>query len=84
MIPQFTATPGHLSLSLQGFTVALVMLNGAATAIYGGQLADQFGVLLVVAVGAVFYVVGSVLKAAASRLAVFIVSRALTDLDLGP
>ncbi|KAL9095355.1 MAG: hypothetical protein Q9165_002226 [Trypethelium subeluteriae] len=59
------------------------MLTGAFPAIYGGQLADRFGILNIVAAGAVFYMVVSVMEAAAFQIAVFIVGRALTGLGMG-
>ncbi|KAI9658030.1 MAG: hypothetical protein M1821_002690 [Bathelium mastoideum] len=82
-MPNFTQTLGALSPEFQGFTVALIMLTGGIPAIYGGQLADRFGHLWVVAFGALFYMVGSIMEAAAFQLAVFIVGRALTGIGMG-
>ena len=82
-MPQFTETLGPLSPNLQGFTVSLIMLTGAIPAIYGGQLADRYGVLNIVAAGAIFYMIGSVMEAAAFQLAVFIIGRAFTGLGMG-
>ena len=79
----FRDTLGSLSPKMQGFIVSLIMLTAGAPGIYGGQLADKFGVPLVVACGAMLYLIGSIMEGAAFTLPVFIVGRAVTGVGLG-
>lgn len=82
-MPQFAASIGPLSPTLLGFTVSLVMLAGAAPSVLAGYLADRFGRLRVILLGAAMYVAGAVLQGAAFGLPQFLVGRALDGLGQG-
>lgn len=72
-MPFFKSTIGDLSPTLQGFTVALIMMTGAFPGIVAGQLADRFGHLYIVMGGAILFVLGVALQGAASTLSMFLV-----------
>jgi len=80
---QFTASIGRLSPSLLGFTVALIMLTGALPSVVAGHLADRYGRLRIIAVGAVLFAVGALLQGSASSLAQFLVGRAVAGAGEG-
>ena len=82
-MPDFERTFGVLSPSLRGFTVSLIMLMGGVPAFFTGQLADRFGHLRVIMVGALIFAIGAILEGSASRLPMFLVGRALTGIGEG-
>jgi len=82
-MPSFTYTFGVLSPSMRGFTVSFLMLMGAVPAFFAGQLADHYGHLRVVMAGALVFTLGAALEGGASKLAMFLVGRALAGLGEG-
>jgi MFS family permease len=82
-MPFFTTSIGELSPFLRGFTVSLIMLTGAFPSFFAGQLADRFGGLVIVAVGALVFTIGAVLEGAANTLVTFLVGRALCGIGEG-
>lgn len=82
-MPQFEASMGKLSSTMQGFTVALIMATGALPGIFAGQLANRYGQLLVVMAGALVFCLGTALEAGSSKLPMFLVGRALAGIGEG-
>ena len=80
---QFTESIGALSPFLLGFTVSLIMLTGSVPSILAGHLADKFGRLKMILLGAVMFGTGVVLQGAAGTLAQFLVGRAVAGLGEG-
>ena len=82
-MPFFEATFGILSPLIRGFTVSLIMLAGAVPAIFGGQLADRYGRLPTVCLGASTFAVGAILQCVAEALPLFWVGRIFCGLGEG-
>ncbi len=82
-MPQFAQVFGELSATMRGFTVSLIMLMGALPAFFTGQLADRFGHLRIVLVGASVFCVGCALQGGAVNLPMLLVGRALAGLGEG-
>jgi MFS family permease len=61
-MPSYIETFGHLTPTMRGFTVSLIMLCGAIPAIVAGHLADRFGRLRIMIVGAILCTIGCVLE----------------------
>jgi MFS family permease len=80
---QFSQVVGHLSPTLLGFTVALIMLTGTFPSILAGHFADKFGRLNVLMAGAIIFAVGTILEASAFTLGQFLTGRALAGLGEG-
>jgi len=79
----FEKTFGRLAPIVQGFTVSLIMLTGAVPSLFAGQLADRFGRLRTVRLGASVFTVAAILQGTSSKLAMFLVGRALAGLGVG-
>ncbi|MCJ1418776.1 hypothetical protein MMC32_005127 [Xylographa parallela] len=82
-MPYFEMTFGVLSPTIRGFTVSLIMLMGAVPSFFSGQLADRFGHLRIVMVGALVFALGVILEGSASQLSMFLVGRALAGIGEG-
>ncbi|KAI4605130.1 hypothetical protein J4E80_010715 [Alternaria sp. BMP 0032] len=82
-MPSFTQTFGRLTPTMRGFTVSLIMLCGAIPATVAGHLADRFGRLRIIIVGATLCTIGCVLECAASHLSLFLVGRAMMGIGQG-
>ncbi|KAK7994159.1 ankyrin protein [Apiospora arundinis] len=82
-MPAFTASMGHLSATLVGFTVSLIMLTGAIPSVFAGYLADKYGRLKVVMLGAVLFGLGAAVQGTAFALPQFLVGRAFAGLGAG-
>lgn len=80
---QFEATVGHLSPTLLGFTVSLIMLTGGIPSVFAGHLAEQYGRLRVIMAGAICFVVGAILQGTAPSLVPFLVGRAVGGFGQG-
>jgi len=74
---QFEKTVGHLSPTLLGFTVSLIMLTGGIPSVFAGHLAEKFGRLRVIMAGTIFFVVGAILQGSAPSLVPFLIGRAI-------
>lgn len=83
VMPHFEKTFGILTSVMRGFTVSLIMLAGAVPSVFAGQLADRFGRLPIVCMGASIFTVGGGMEGAASQLPVFLIGRALCGLGEG-
>ena len=82
-MPGFQQSFGVLTPAMRGFTVSLIMLMGAIPSLFAGQAADRFGRLPIIGVGAVVFLLGVVLQAAAVEFSMFLVGRALSGLGEG-
>ena len=82
-MPQFALVFGELSSIMRGFTVSFLLLMGATPAFFAGQLADHFGHLRVVSIGASIFCVGSVLEGGSINLSMLLVGRALAGIGEG-
>lgn len=82
-MPYFENIIGSLSPVMRGFTVAFIMMTAAIPCIFSGQLADRFGQLSVVMAGALTFTIGVALEGASSKLAMFLVGRALAGIGEG-
>lgn len=80
---QFAESIGELSPFLLGFTVSLIMLTGSVPSIMAGHLADKFGRLKTILLGAILFGIGVILQGAAGTLAQFLVGRAVAGLGEG-
>jgi len=80
---QFEESIGHLSPSLLGFSVSLIMLTGSLPSVFGGYLADKFGRLKIVTAGFILFAIGAFLQGSAYTLTQFLVGRALAGLGEG-
>ena len=82
-MPQFSRLFGQLSFVMRGFTISFLMLMGATPAFFARQLANRFGHLRIVLLGAAFFCVGSALQGSAKHLPLLLVGRALAGLGEG-
>ncbi|KAN0092447.1 general substrate transporter [Hyaloscypha variabilis] len=82
-MPSYIETFGHLSPTMRGFTVSLIMLCGAIPATVAGHLADRFGRLRIMIAGAILCTIGCVLECAAFHLWLFLIGRALMGIGQG-
>lgn len=82
-MPYFEKTFGVLSPTTRGWTVSLIMLAGAFPSLFAGQIADRYGRLPVVCMGASIFAVGTICETAASQLPVLLVGRILCGLGEG-
>jgi MFS family permease len=82
-MPAYIETFGHLTPTMRGFTVSLIMLCGAIPAMVAGYLADRFGRLRIIIVGAVLCTIGCVLECAAFHSWLFLLGRALMGVGQG-
>lgn len=80
---QFRDSVGHLSPSLVGFTVSLIMLTGTIPSVFAGHVADRFGRLKVVLAGAIVFLIGVILQGTSSTLPQFLFGRALAGSGQG-
>ncbi|KAK2615523.1 hypothetical protein N8I77_002270 [Diaporthe amygdali] len=80
---QFEATIGHLSPTLVGFTVSLIMLAGAAPSVFAGWLADHHGRLKTILLGSVLFCAGALLQGTAYSLPQFLLGRTVAGLGEG-
>lgn len=76
-MPQFEKTFGHLSPTLLGFTVSLIMLTGGIPSVFAGHLAEKYGRLRVIMAGTVLFIIGAVLQGSAPSLVPFLIGRAI-------
>lgn len=83
IMPSFEATFGVLSPIIRGFTVSLIMLAGAVPSVFAGQLADRFGRLPIVCLGATVFVIGAIMECVATGLPLFWVGRIACGLGEG-
>lgn len=82
-MPQFAQVFGEFSPLMRGFTVSFLLLMGAVPAVFAGQLADSFGQLRIVLVGAAIFSVGCALQGGAMNLPMLLVGRAFAGLGEG-
>ncbi|KAI5923596.1 general substrate transporter [Camillea tinctor] len=82
-MPQFAATIGHLSSTILGVTVSMIMLTGALPAVFAGHLADKLGRLSVIAPGALLFGIGALLQGTAHGLPQFLTGRAVAGFGQG-
>ncbi|KAL2825842.1 major facilitator superfamily domain-containing protein [Aspergillus cavernicola] len=80
---QFNHSIGVLSPFYLGFMVSLVMLAAVIPSILSGYLADSFGPLRIIALGAALLGIGSLLDSTALNLGQFIAGRAVAGLGSG-
>lgn len=80
---QFSDTFGVITPTDRGFTVSLIMLAGVLPSLFAGQLADRFGGLKIIALGAIMFVVGCILQGASSHLSMFLVGRSVAGFGQG-
>lgn len=80
---QFRDTVGHLSATMLGITVSMVMLTAAVPSLVAGQLADKHGRLKIIGPGAAMFGVGAVLQASSFGLGQFITGRAISGAGMG-
>lgn len=82
-MPYFLSQVGDLSPLMRGITVAMIMLTGVFPAFLVGQLAERYGRLAIISVGAFIFAIGALMQASATSLAVFNIGRALYGLGMG-
>jgi MFS family permease len=82
-MPQFANVFGEFSSTMRGFTVSFLLLMGATPALFAGQLADRFGQLRIVLIGASIFCVGCVLQGGVVNLQMLLVGRALAGVGEG-
>lgn len=82
-MPQFAKVFGTFSPIMRGFTVSFLLLMGAVPAFCAGQLADRFGQLRIVLVGALVFCVGCALQGGAINLTMLLIGRGLAGLGEG-
>lgn len=80
---QFSDALGHLSPTVLGITVSMIMLTGILPSLIAGQLADQKGRLRIILPGALLFGLGALLQATAFSLGQFIVGRAISGAGQG-
>ena len=83
IMPSFLKVSGPLSGILQGFTVSLILLTGGVTCMLSGWLADRFGRLSMIGIGAAVFTAGALLQGTAFSIAPFLVGRALAGFGQG-
>ncbi|GAD99799.1 hypothetical protein SS1G_09217 [Paecilomyces variotii No. 5] len=80
---QFNHSIGALTPFLLGFTVSLVMLAAVIPSLLSGYLADRFGRLRIILIGAALLGIGSLLDSTALDLPQFIIGRAVAGIGQG-
>ncbi|KAH0431848.1 hypothetical protein CcaCcLH18_06851 [Colletotrichum camelliae] len=80
---QFTASMGHISATVTGITVSMILLTGIFPALFAGRLADKHGRLRVIFPGAILFGVGALFQMSSTHLAQFILGRAVSGIGQG-
>lgn len=68
---------------MRGFAVSLILLAGTIPSVFAGQIADRYGRLPVICLGACVFAVGTICEAAAAQLPVLLLGRVLGGLGEG-
>ena len=82
-MPTFRSRISALTPTLRGLTVSLLLLAAAPPSLFAGLLADKFGHLAIVLLGAIFFTIGTVLEAGAVNLAMLLMGRSLVGIGEG-
>lgn len=82
-MPQFEASLGALSPSLQGIIVSSIMITASVVSPFSGALADWLGRTRALAIGGLLFAIGAALEASAVNLGMFIAGRCIVGAGEG-
>ena len=82
-MPQFAQVFGELSSIMRGFTISFLLFMAVLPGFFAGQLADRFGHLRIVLIGASTFCLGSAIQAGAVHLPMLLAGRAFAGLGEG-
>ncbi|KAI3316874.1 general substrate transporter [Xylariaceae sp. AK1471] len=82
-MPQFTESLGKLSASLLGFTVSIILLTGSIPSVFAGHLADKYGRLTIIILGAILFGAGALVQGTSFSQAQLIVGRGISGFGEG-
>ncbi|KAK0113587.1 hypothetical protein ONS96_014443 [Cadophora gregata f. sp. sojae] len=80
---QFEKTFGHLSSTVHGLTVSMILIPAAISSFFGGHLANSIGRLRGIACGAAIFALGGGIEAASVHLGVLLAGRAVKGIGEG-
>jgi len=79
----YTKTFGPLSSTLHGVVVSAILLGGSFAAIFSGNIADIYGRVKTIQLGALIFGVGAALEASSFKLGQFIAGRIVAGMGEG-
>ena len=82
-MPSFEETFGPLTPTIQGLVISSLLLVGSLPGFYAGRLAEHYGQLRVIMIGALTFMAGAVLQAASLNLPMLFIGRVLGGLGEG-
>lgn len=82
-MPVFKETFGDFSATLHGVIVSSILLPGAITALISGVLADKYGRVKIIGIGACIFGIGAAIECGAPILGVFILGRLVKGVGEG-
>lgn len=80
---QFDKTFGHLSSTVHGLTVSMILIPAAISSFFGGHLANSVGRLKGIALGAAIFGIGGGIEAASVKLGMLLAGRAIKGIGEG-
>ncbi|OBT70275.1 hypothetical protein VE03_00269 [Pseudogymnoascus sp. 23342-1-I1] len=83
VMDQFADNFGNFSETVHGAIVSAILIPAAITALFGGHLADHFGRVKAMGLGAAIFGIGAAFEAGAAHIAMFVVGRGLAGVGEG-
>ncbi|XMA11980.1 hypothetical protein WAI453_004771 [Rhynchosporium graminicola] len=80
---QFEKTIGHLSSTVHGLTVSMILIPAAISSFFGGHLANSVGRPRGIAIGSAIFGIGASIEAASVRLGMLLAGRAIKGIGEG-
>ncbi|OWP05369.1 MFS sugar transporter [Marssonina coronariae] len=82
-MPQFASTFGHLSSTVHGLTVSMILIPAALSSFFGGHVANSLGRLKGIALGAAIFGLGGGVEAGSVKLGMLLAGRAVKGVGEG-
>lgn len=82
-MPSFTSTFGDFSSILHGVIVSSILIGGTLSGIFAGNIADVWGRIPTISVGAGIFGLGAALECVAPKLGVYITGRIIAGVGEG-
>jgi MFS family permease len=82
-MPQFAETFGHLSSTVHGLVVSMILIPAAISSLFGGHVANTVGRLRCIAMGASIFGSGAAVEASSVNLGMLLAGRAVKGVGEG-
>lgn len=82
-MPVFQSDIAVMTPTMRGLTVSFLLLAGTIPSLFAGLLADKFGHLHIVLLGALWFTFGAALEAGATNLAMLLIGRGFVGIGEG-